>query len=147
MRIFKRVFLLFSRPKKLMIALLCLLILPFCSCSKEIKYTDYVSELRSNIFLAETDDFHLRIYAVAKETPYLADGAPREISNRCELYLVAPSFEKDCMVFFTVNGVKYGGEMSFDTVKSEYFFSCTLDISKLKQIDCTRRIKRKRYTK
>lgn len=137
MRILKRVFLSFLHPKALIAALLCLLILPFCACSQTVNYADYVSELRSNIFLAETDDFHLRIYAVSKESPYLLDGAKRETTNRCELYLVAPSFEKECVLFFTVNGEKYGGELSFDNVKNEYFFSCTLDVSTLKQIDCT----------
>ena len=45
--------------------LVCLLPL-FASCKKEIDYFDYVSELRSNIFLAETDGFSLRVYAVEK---------------------------------------------------------------------------------
>lgn len=137
MRILKRVFLSFLHPKKIITALVCLLIIPFCACSQPVIYTDYVSELRSNIFLAETKDFHLRIYAVSKESPYLLDGAKRETTNRCEVYLLAPSFEKDCVLFFTVNGEKYGGELSFDNVKSEYFYSCTLDVSTLKQIECT----------
>lgn len=115
--------------------LVCLLPL-FASCKKEIDYFDYVSELRSNIFLAETDDFSLRVYAVEKETPYVSDGVPMETSKRIEVYLVAPSGDKTCNLSFTVFDKAYGGEMSFDNVKAEYYFSCTLDVSELTELTC-----------
>ena len=35
-----------------------------------------------------------------------------------------------------VDGQEYGGEMSYDAVKAEYFFSCTLDISKVETLPC-----------
>ena len=114
---------------------LTLLLLP--ACAKKIDYFSYVSELRQNIFLAENEDFSLRVYSVAKESPYIADGIPREISHRTEVYLIAPSGEKDCRLSFLFNEETYGGEMSYDNVKSEYYFSCTLDISKLTALDCT----------
>lgn len=136
MRTFQRKFLMVLHPKKLFFLFFGFLLVLLCACSKNVNYFDYVSELRENIFLAETDGFSLRVYAVAKETPYLSDGAKRETSTRCEVYLVAPSFEKECILTFTIDGEKYGGEMSFDNVKSEYFYSCTLNVAKQKQIDC-----------
>ncbi len=99
-------------------------------------YFSYVSELRSNIFLDKNEDFSLRIYAVEKEYPYLSDGVKREVSMRTELYFSAPSGDKTTEIFFTVNGQKYGGEMSYDNVKAEYYFSCTLDVSQEKKLDC-----------
>ena len=136
MRTFQRKFFAFLHPKKLCFLFFGLLLIVLCACNKPVQYFDYVSELRSNIFLAETDGFSLRIYAVAKENPYLSDGAPRETSTRCEVYFLAPSYEKECILTFTVNGEKFGGEMSFDNVKSEYYYACTLDVSEQKQIDC-----------
>lgn len=108
----------------------------FCSCEKPVNYFDYVSELRNNIFLAETEDFSLRIYSVTKETPYATDGVPQETSARTEIYLVAPDGSEDCRISFTVDGKEYGGDMSFDNVKTEYSFSCTLDISEQTEIPC-----------
>ena len=105
-------------------------------CKKEMDYLPYVSELRSNILLAEQDNFSLRIYAVKKEQPYIADGIPQECSSRTEVYLVAPEGTQNCHVNFSYNGQNYGGEMSFDNVKTEYYFACTLDISKANELPC-----------
>ena len=112
------------------------LILPLFGCSKTVDYLDCVSELRDNVFLAETDDFSLRIYAVKKEHPYVSDGIPQASTSRIEAYLVAPNGTKTCHFSFTANGERYQGEMSFDNVKCEYYYSRTLDVSKLKTIDC-----------
>lgn len=109
-----------------------------CSCKKteEVDYYAYVSELRSNILLAKDDNFSLRVYAVEKEYPYAMDGVKHETTNRMELYLIAPSFEKQCTIAFEVDGKSYGGELSFDSVKAQYYYSCSLDISSLEQLSC-----------
>ena len=106
------------------------------ACKKQVDYFQYVSELRSNIFLAQTESFSLRIYSVTKETPYVADGVPKELSTRTEVYLTAPSGDKTCEIFFQANGKEYGGEMSYDNVKAEYYYSCSLNTSSLSQITC-----------
>ena len=117
----------FLRPIWLL-ALVCALAL-LGGCTKNVEYFDYVSELRSNIFLAEADGFSLRVYAVSKETPYLADGIPKECSTRLEAYMVAPEGDKTCNISLSLGENTYGGEMSYDNVKAEYYFSCTLDVS------------------
>lgn len=106
------------------------------ACKKSVDYNDYVSELRGNIFLAETDGFFLRVYSVLKESPYATDGIPQETSHRTEVYLVAPEGNEVCNLTFTVNGQEYGGEMSFDNVKAEYSLSCTLDTSSADALPC-----------
>ena len=119
---------------------LCILTL-LLSCSACTKQNDdlfsSVSENRSNIFLAENDELHLKIHAVKKESPYLSDGVARETSWRTEVFLTAPSGEKESAVSFTVNGNTYGGDFSYDNVKSEYFYFVTLDISTLQSIPVT----------
>ena len=99
------------------------------ACGKTIDYFDYVSELRSNILLAEQEDFSLRVYATEKESPYTADGVKRAVSPRAEIYLTGPVVTESCDISFIYDGKEYGGDMSFDNVKLEYFYSCTLDIS------------------
>ena len=120
----------------LLVCLLCTLSFAFVGCKKTVRYTDYVSELRSNIFLAKNETLSLRIYSVRKETPYAADGIPQESSQRTEVYLIAPEGDEDCSLTFTVGGKEYGGEMSFDNVRAEYYFYCTLDTSALQEITC-----------
>ena len=123
-------------PMKFLLIGLILLLLPLSACQKQINYFDYVSELRRDIFLAEVDGFSLRIYNVVKETPYAPDGIPKERSARVETYLVPPDGSKTCHLTFTINQNTYGGEMSFDNVKSEYYYACTLDISSASEIPC-----------
>ena len=118
-------------------ALLCVsLLLFFPACKRSIEYFDYVSELRNNIFLAETEHFSLRIFSVTKETPYVADGVPNETVTLTEIHLTAPEGDKVCNLSFCVDNHEYGGEMSFDNVKGDYYFSCTLDISELSALPC-----------
>lgn len=127
--------------RKLLFLTLCLCfffcVCVFSACKKTVDYFSYVSENRSNIFLCNTDDFSLRVYATDKESPYESNGVPCEVFPRTELYLTAPSGVENYSVTFTVDGIAYGGELSFDNVKAEYYYFCTLDISKLQEIVCT----------
>lgn len=121
--------------KTYFLLLSALLLLPLYSCKKSVEYFSYISEQRNNIFLAQTDDFYLRVYSVIKETPYVADGIPMETSPRAEVTLIAPQGDETYHISFLVDGKSYGGEMSFDNVRAEYSFSCTLDLSTHHAID------------
>ena len=120
--------------KLLFVLLVFVFALPLFACAKGVDYTEYVSELRSNIFLAETDGFSLRIYSVKKESPYNSDGIAQPRNERTEIYLVAPQGDKNCQISFTVDGKTYDGEMSFDNVKAEYYYYCPLNTSVLNEI-------------
>lgn len=115
---------------------LLFLLFPLSACKKSVNYNDYISELRSNIFLAKAEDFSLRIYSVCKEIPYATDGIPHQSSPRTEVFLVAPEGNKICNLTFRIDGKEYGGEMSYDNVRAEYYFSCTLDVSGYTRIEC-----------
>ncbi len=125
----------FCRYALLFLLLFCL---PFLlsACKQKLNYFDYVSELRSNVFIAQTEEFSLRIYAVNKEAPYVPDGIPQAVSPRVEVYLVAPEGNKTTNITFQIDEKSYGGEMSYDNVKCEYYYSQTLDVSARNAIDC-----------
>ena len=129
----------FSHPLKRFLhffAAVCLLACSwiFSACKRETDYFSYVSELRSNILLAQTENYSLRVYAVEREQPYSADGVPRETAARTEVYLVAPSGDKECNLRFMVGETESQGEMSFDNVKTEYYYYCPLDVSALSEL-------------
>ncbi len=128
----KKIFRFLLYPLTLLFYLACL-----TSCNKKIEYFDYVSELRSNIFLAKTEDFDLRIYATVKESPYATDGIPRECFSRLEAYLLAPEGDKTVLLSMQIDGQTQGGEMSYDNVKGEYYYACPLDVSSLTSLPCT----------
>ena len=115
-------------------SLLCML--GMCGCSKSVDYFSYVSELRSNILVAKSTEYYLRIYATNKESPYSADGIPREKFDRTEIYLSAPNGDGACVISFTVNDKTYSGEMSYDNARGEYYYYCSLDSSNCDSISC-----------
>lgn len=108
----------------------------FSGCKKNIDYFSYVSELRNNIFIAENEEFSLRIHSVIKEVPYAADGIAHEQTALTEIYLIAPNTTKNYQLKMQVGEKEYGGELSFDNVKTEYFLSFSLNISNLKELTC-----------
>ena len=121
----------------LLVALFCMCLFCLCGCQKQIDYFDYVSELRCNLLTAETDGFSLRIYAVEKEYPYAMDGVKRDVSTRAEFRLIAPSGNETYLLAFGYNGETQSGEMSYDNVKAEYYYSCSLDISATTELSCS----------
>ncbi len=129
-------FLLVTLIKALCLILSAISLFLLTGCKKEIDYFSYVSELRSNILLAETEDFSLKVYALLKEYPYAADGIPHEATNRCEVRLLAPNGAENYHITFRYKDKEYGGDMSYDNVKCEYYFSCALDISQCASLPC-----------
>ena len=115
---------------------ICLCCLLFSACQKGLDYFTYVSELRSNIFLAENENFSLRIYSVYRESPYDADGIPQETFSRTEVYLRAPTNETHYSISFQMDGKTYGGELSYDNIKSEYYLYCPVDVSTQAFLTC-----------
>ena len=81
------------------------------------------------MFLYKDENYSLRVYALTKESPYATDGIVSKLHTRTEIRLLAPSGEQTYSVFFMLNDTEYGGEMSFDNVKSEYYYACPVDVS------------------
>ena len=98
------------------------------ACSKQLDYTQYLSENRQNIFIAERENFHLKIYAVDKEYPYCTDGFVGEVTSRVEVYFSIKNGGKTCHISLFHGDATLGGEMSYDSVEGEYFFSCAADL-------------------
>ncbi len=127
-------------PHKLLSFLLLLAFAAICAllagCKKQVDRFDSVSEIRNNILLASSDEFSLRIYIGEREVPYSADGVARETSPRFDAYMVAPNGTKTYNFHFKIGNETYGGEMSYDNVKGEYYYFCTLDVGKIDAISC-----------
>ena len=107
---------------------LALILASFSACQKEADPLDYLSEYRSEIYLAETEEFSLRAYAVEKEHPFVADGLVGTLTKRVEFYLTAKDGSMSCHIRYFLDGEEHGGEASFDSVKREYYYSCAADL-------------------
>ena len=111
--------------KKILAAFLPLLfsllvLLPLAGCAKTYDYTAHLSEIRRDIFLAETEEFTLTLSCAEREHPYASDGiaCPRSMLMDAVLIPKDKSVEN-----FTILLDGWGGEMSFRSVEDDWFFS------------------------
>lgn len=107
-------------------ALLCLLF-PLGSCDKTVDYVEYVSEYRSEIYLAESENYSLTVFFSEREYPYAADGLCANKQDLIEIYLTTPDNTKNYDLSFTAaDGKECGGDMSYDSVYGRFFYSQSL---------------------
>ncbi len=89
--------------------------------------TAYLSEARSDLFCAETEAFSLALACVSREYPYIADGIPCEMSDLVEITLEDRQDAEDYRVF-VLGEREYGGEMSYRSIRDDYFYSQGVDV-------------------
>jgi len=110
--------------KKLILpAILLALLLPVATgCEKTVDYTSRISEIKSDLFLADTEEFSLTLSCVSREYPYNADGIPAPRTDIVEIVLKDKQDEDKYEIYLSENR-SVGGEMSYRSVKDDFYFS------------------------
>ena len=106
----------------LLVPLLSLVLLAGC---KGTDYTKHLSDVRSDLFAAETEDFSLTLSCITRETPYAADGIACNTQKLIEITL-KPSEDTDGAKAYRIElsgEPAISGELSYRTVKGDYFLS------------------------
>jgi hypothetical protein len=108
--------------KIVFIVTLCFCILSFnAACTKDVDFTEYISELRENIYMYDDGDFTLKIYSGKRESPYCSDGICGDISDFCEVFVSFEKSPQDLEIY--VDG--QGGQMSYRSVTNDFYLSFT----------------------
>lgn len=89
------------------------------ACTKQIDYTNYVSESRSNIYIYKDDETEIKLQCVKREQPFAADGFKGELCELIEIFVTLPKNPQE--VEISVNGL--GGEMNYQAVTRQYTIS------------------------
>lgn len=122
----------FFRPRSLRLlavgTVFSLFTFPLTACTENNDYASLISEARREIYLAETDGFSLTANFGEREYPYAADGKAETTSPYGEVCLIVPDNGAEYTLSFSINGKKYGGEMSFDSVEGRFYFSQSLPV-------------------
>lgn len=100
-----------------------LFFIPFTACTPHKEYSSLISEARREVYLAEKDGYSLTAYFGEREYPYAADGKAEKRTLYGEIYLTVPDPAAEYALSFSIDGKKYGGEMSFDSVSGQFYFS------------------------
>jgi len=103
------------------------------ACKKQINYSDYVSERRTDIYLYKDDTVEIKIYCGQKEQPYAADGYKGEVSDLTEIFVTLPKNPSKLEV--SVGG--HGGEMNYQAVDNRYCLSFSAQAFTTNGVDVT----------
>ena len=95
------------------------------------KQTDYslnISDERSDLFCAETEEFSVLVSCIERERPFLADGIVSPRVKTVEAVLTEKTLSgKEYEIYF-LEDVPRGGEMSFRNVSGDYYYSRGVDV-------------------
>ncbi len=100
-------------------------------CAKNIKYTDYVSEKRTDIYLYAGDDTEIKIYCSEREQPYAADGIKGDMSDFIEIFVSLPKNPET----LEVDADGFGGEMNYRAVENDFYLSFTAQAFKTQCVE------------
>ncbi len=98
------------------------MLLPLSGCG-ETDYFQYVSDCRSDLFLARTEDFEVTVSCLTREYPFAQDGYAGALGKTVEATLVENTLSDATYEIYFLEDVPRGGEMSFRSVSSDRYYS------------------------
>lgn len=114
-------------------AALCAAAFAFSGCMRQVDYSAYVSERRTNVFLYEDDATAVKIYCSQKEQPYAADGFKGEMSDLVEIFVTLPKVYDSV----EVSAGTLSGEMSYQAVEKRFYLSLSAPEFATSSVDVT----------
>ena len=99
-------------------------LLPALTACGKADYTKYLSEVKSDLFLCETEEFSCSLACISREYPYLNDGVAAEKTNVVEIVLESKIGNNyDFTVTATAEHFSVGGDTSFRNTSGDFYFS------------------------
>lgn len=102
---------------------LLLALLPALTACGHYDYSVHISEIRSDIFCAETEEFTVTVTCISREYPYVSDGIACPMSNVVEISLIPVSRELTEYSVYLLGETVWGGETTFRTFYGDHYYS------------------------
>ena len=110
--------------KYLSVLFMTLTLLPALAACGGYDYTKHLSEVRSDLFCAETEEFSLTFACISREYPYSLDGIAAPKSNVAEITIISAQKSSENFTVTVLGGEKeWGGETSYRNTRGDYFYS------------------------
>ena len=114
--------------KKLLMLFIPLFALPLFSGCKGEDYKKYLSEVTSDVFAVETEDYSLTLSCIAREVPYVSDGVACPMQNVVEIVLKPQETDSAASYCVVLEGMPaLSGELSYRTAKGDWFLSGSVE--------------------
>ena len=98
-------------------------LLPVLAACGKYDYSKHVSDERSDLFIAQTEEFTLTVACVDREYPFNADGVASTRTKTVEVVLAEAELSGAEYEVYFLEDVPRGGDMSFRSVTGDYFYS------------------------
>lgn len=118
----------------LIFAPLIALLFILSACSGNNGLVHYVSEFRPKIYYTGEKDYTLYAYFSVREYPYETDGICAKTEELAEIVLYAADNTQEYEIYFEINGKTYGGDISYNAVEKNYYFSCSCPVPSTEEI-------------
>lgn len=109
--------------RHLLFLLLPILLLPLFTACKNLDYNAYISDERSDIFCAETEEYSVVVSCVDREHPFLTDGIVGTRTKTVEVTLTEKEPTGSEYEIYFLEDMPRGGEMSFRSVSGDFYYS------------------------
>lgn len=103
--------------------LLPILLLPLFTACGKLDYNAYISDERSDIFCAETDEYSIIVSCIEREYPFMTDGIVGTRSKTVEATLTEKEPSGCEYEIYFLEDMPRGGEMSFRSVSGDFYYS------------------------
>lgn len=113
--------------KFLVVVLTCLMPLLLLTGCGGYDYFEHVSDEKSDLFLAETDEFTLTVSCCTRENPYLLDGVVCTKSKLVDAVLAERQPTGAEYEIYFLEDVPKGGDMSFRSVTGDYSYTRSVE--------------------
>lgn len=113
--------------KFLVVVLTCLMPLLLLTGCGGYDYFEHVSDEKSDLFLAETDEFTLTVSCCTRENPYLLDGVACTKSKLVDAVLAERQPTGAEYEIYFLEDVPKGGDMSFRSVTGDYSYTRSVE--------------------
>lgn len=91
-------------------------------------YSAYISEARSDIFLAQTEAFTVTVSCLTREYPYISDGIVCPTGSLVEISLVPAVTDAEGYAVYLTGEISVGGETTYRTYAGDYYFSQGVEV-------------------
>lgn len=104
-------------------SMLILFLFPVLSGCGNLDYSRFVSDLRCDLFCAQTESFEVTVTCMEREYPFASDGYVGTLSKTVEVTLVETENSDAIYEVYFLEDVPRGGEMSFRSVTGDRYYS------------------------
>lgn len=111
-----------SMKRRLLCLLLLLGFLPVLAACRGEDYEARISEIKRDIFCAQTEDFTLTVACLSREYPYADDGVACAMTDTIEVTIAPAGAAADSAAVYAADG-SWGGDASFSSVHGDFRFS------------------------